>query len=186
MRPRPVVALVVLALLSGCGGDDDGAPPPASTRAADEVAVPVTGFRFRATMPAGWSNVSDQFADQLTTLDAAYADRAASGYKPNLLVTRERSQELKRRTVAEVEARDRRGAERAGQEVGPATTLRVDGVPAIRTSASQTQDGQRLVRQQVLILRDGTLYVVGLTSTADDPDAEGQLDGVLASWRWSS
>lgn len=183
--PNVVLVLMVAVAgpaLAGCGsGSEEGttSSAPAEKR--------VRGFEFSAVPPAGWTDVGSELEGQGVVYEVTYADTKATGYKPNLTVSRERGALLKGRTLDQVDAvmRDRAAAASADTTVELSTRTRVAGTEARRTIIRASQDNRELIRRQVIVVRNGNLYIVGLASGADDTKAAGILNAFLASWRWN-
>lgn len=189
MRPRTLCTVVVLtvATLSGCG--DDAPTPGASTSSTTRTAAttPASGLRFTTVVPSSWSDVSDQFNGPDVRYDVAAADQAARGFKPSLLILRRQNARTERGTIAEVDAANRRATQRAGGPLpGPAEPLELAGEDALMSTTRGRQEGQELVRREVIALHRGTLYVIGMTSSSADTDAEKVLQQALDAWRWTA
>jgi hypothetical protein len=181
-RARLLVLVVALAALPGCGSGDDA--PPATTTAPG-TARAVRGYGFTAAAPPGWTDVSAQFESDAVRYDVAYGDTRARGFKPSLLVLRERTQEIGRRTVAQVDAGIRRAVRRTpGVRMGASTPLRLDGEDALIRTTTGRQGGRALAKREVLSVHEGTLFTIALTAAADDRSAAGVLRAFVASWRW--
>jgi hypothetical protein len=182
VRAPLLVLLVAVLVLPGCGSGDGGAP---ATTPSPGAARTVRGYGFTAAAPPGWTDVSGQFEAEAVRYDVAYGDTRAVGFKPSLLVLRERTQEIRGRTIAQVDARIRRAGPRAPEvRMGTSTPLRLDGEDALTRTTTGTQAGAALAKREVLSVHDGTLYTIALTAAADDRSADGVLRAFVASWRW--
>jgi hypothetical protein len=201
MRVRvlvPSVAAVLALTVAGCGSDDDtastgassastAATPSASTSAAAPAGdtKQVSGTGFRTTVPKDWRNLSKAAEGTAVRIDLLYG-ATGGGFANNVVVTRENPDVVAGKTAGDLADQVREQAARTvGAETPKAdepTTL--DGEEAARWTLRRKAGDQSLAQRQLIAVHDDALYTVTLSAPADDDEAQGQLDTIVAGWHW--
>ena len=156
--------MVCVALLGGCGAERDRPPDLLSIKRPggfDRASYPGPGISFRS--PARW-RISPRESPGVATIDSAEAVIGVWAY--------DRKEPLPRGEAALADARDRLVDEvrRRDPDFGldRATTLRVDGAPAIQILGDQTFLRRRLRVRSTHVFRRGTEYVIDAMAPADE------------------
>lgn len=197
LRRGATAALAGALLLAGCGDDDD------------EPLIGVSDAPYEVTLPAGWSEGTDEEKAQLGLQAGAAFEQAAGGEvdvedvgvtslwlrgeptlnTPSAVVIREPVPEgLDPGQFVSVSLAN---AERAfanqlvaGPRKAPYST--VAGEPAPTFDYRIRFGTRELAKRAVFIIRDEVAYTLTLTSTPPDfQQAAAKLDEILATWAWS-
>lgn len=179
-----VLAVALVALVTGCGGDDGG------------DSVEGTGYALET--PGGWEDRSDQaseFAAAGFEPDVVITDEPQEGFAANINVLRQSSlaegvdvdqlTEESRRALQDPAVLEQLGGGLAPSDISRVTRLELDGEPARAFDYSSEREGRELRFRQVYVVREGSGYVVTFTALADDFEGgTAALGEVLDSWSW--
>lgn len=214
-RVLSVGALTCALVLTGCskGPTETAAPPAASssTTAATSSATPSTtapttpsstpgatgtgdaaadgdGVRGRAgsytvVPPEGWAEATSK-ADGVADIDLVLlSSKKVDGFANNLVVLKTAGD----RSVLDGElAKGKEQMSAAGRTVAPAPAVKVGGVAAEGFTTTFEQQGVKVTARSFGVERDGSIYLLTLSSSQGDADhAMDELEELLSSWTWS-
>lgn len=158
--------------------DTDTATATASPSATTEAVSPANDS-FTLEMPANWANVSDEAGDQ--ALLAIRSNEAVSEFFNNVIVVEDEPLDDLEQAITDT------GTELAGDD-GTSEVLDpidIDGEEAIGLQVERTQSDVELVQVQRWVERDGSLYVIVLSTTPEGADAGlAEFADILDSWSW--
>lgn len=192
MRCPASSTLILLAVVAGAGtgagcGTDEG-PRPATT-APPAAARAVTGFGFRTVLPASWGDVRDQLQPDESTearADVAFGDLTAPGFKPTVVVVRQRGDAIRTTPLAALAERVRGAeAQAPGRTTSAPAREALAGELALRLTTRGSQGGRTLQTRRILVKHADTLYTTSYTSEVGDARADAALVGFLRGWRWT-
>lgn len=201
-----VVVLAASLALAGCGDDEPAASDQVETSESPSIAVSeepepaddgcttadpgadqASGSGYAFDVPPGWADATAAMQQLFPQGDLAYADRTdvSDGFGDNVNVIVQTGTGLDDLDGVRDQLADELAS--IATDVEPGEDREVGCAPAVRQSASGEQQGTAIVFDQLAVLREGDLYVVTFTHTADtdDADRQGAVDTVLDSWRWT-
>lgn len=205
-RVLSVGALTCALVLTGCSkGTTETAAPPASSSSSSTTA-PTTpsatpsatgtgdasadgdGVRGRAgsytvVPPEGWAEATSK-ADGVADIDLVLlSSKKVDGFANNLVVLKTAGD----RSVLDGElAKGKEQMSAAGRTVAPAPAVNVGGVAAEGFTTTFEQQGVKVTARSFGVQRDGSIYLLTLSSSQGDADhAMDELEELLSSWTWS-
>ncbi|GAA5026563.1 hypothetical protein GCM10023258_20440 [Terrabacter aeriphilus] len=202
-RVLSVGALTCALVLTGCskGTTETAAPPAASSTtasAAPSTTPSTTGtggatadgdeVRGRAgsytvVPPEGWAEATSK-ADGVADIDLVLlSSKKVDGFANNLVVLKTAGD----RSVLDGElAKGKEQMSAAGRTVAPAPAVTVGGVAAEGFTTTFEQQGVKVTARSFGVQRDGSIYLLTLSSSQGDADhAMDELEELLSSWTWS-
>jgi hypothetical protein len=198
---RVAVALLLGALLAGCGASTDDPPPtetasatsnppvedgaatsrpePTEQATAAPGAVTADSGAFRVTLPPEWVDVRSQVEQEVEV--AVRAEEMSDDFYTNVVVAREEP-------ISDLEASLERAAEDIAGEEGGYELLepvQVAGEPAPGYTFTRTTSGVEIVQTQRWLSHGDHLYVVTLSVASSQTEAgEEVLRALFGSWEW--
>ena len=184
MRIAVLAAGLTVALSLAACGDDEG----------DKGKV-VEGTGYAVTVPDGWRDRSEEGEEievQGFSPDTVLIGTRDEGFATNVNIIRTPGIELDLDAQTRLE---RKLLEEGGppgedkvdpaQELTPVERTTVAGEEARAYEFRLPQDDMLLRLRQLLTIRDGTAYVITLTTAPDRFDEDrDDLDSILDSWEW--
>lgn len=177
--------LLIIAILTGCGGVT--VVPPADTSTADRPSVYTRatkgsgglyyGTHFRYAMPAGWENGPKPPS---ANVEVWIKQEPASQPGPVIAVTAFNSPDnLPVEAYANISFH--KDLTPGSHAIGGINAATVDGHPAQSYEISDTD-----VYHTIIVFRGGVAYTIQLAAPASDFAAasKGPFRAFLASWRW--
>lgn len=188
----PILVAAVVLAVSGCGSDGDSSSDGAGSSTAAAQAAPagttqeVSGTGYRTTVPKSWRDYSDATEGSAIRTDLIYGVRKAESFGTNLVVTREDPEGIAGKRVDElVDQVKEQAATAVGAEVpADSEVTELGGEEAAAWTLRRKTGGRSIAQRQLIAVHDDALYTITLSALADDEDAQGQYDTVVAGWRW--
>lgn len=188
-------ALTALLLLSDSDSDDDngkaGDKASATTSESTEPtpSVPdgdlLQGNGYSYTLPEDWQDVSEEKAGAPGAIDtiSVWGDQLDGGRANVIVETGPSGGETEPEALREQWVDNMTGATGATVQEIPGTTI--DGVDAIGVQLeSKNENDVEIVQTAYLVVLDGNVYSIGLSSKIGDDDSEQAFEDILASWTW--
>jgi hypothetical protein len=197
-RRWPAVALLTVALvLTGCsagptttGTVSPSATTPAAAGSASSTAsttpsdlVRARSGDFGVVPPEAWAEATDRAGDAPGLDLVLLSSRKVGGFGTNLVVLTSAGDD------AALEAEIAKGREQlgsAGRTISETPDKQVAGSTARGFQSTFEQQGIQVVARSYGMARSGKVYLLTLSSAAQESDhAMTELDEILASWTWS-
>lgn len=145
-----------------------------------------TGYSVR--VPPGWNDGARRFEGSSVDFDRSYVKGRGSAVTSSILVVRSTPAGARRRGIAGLAETVRREAASGagGADVAQADARRVDGEEAVAFVVRRSLGDTDIVQRQVAVVRDGALYVAGLTAARRTYEDDARVFArFLDSWRWT-
>lgn len=144
-----------------------------------------TGYSVR--VPSGWNDGAKRFEGSSVAFDRTYVKGRGSDVTSSILVVRSTPSGA-RRGIAGLEGSVRRqiAAGAGGADVQESSAPRIDGEAALAFVVRRSLGDTAIVQRQIAVVRDGALFIVGLTAARRTYEADARTFArFLASWRWT-
>jgi hypothetical protein len=144
-----------------------------------------TGYSVR--VPTGWNDGARRLSGSGIDVDRTYVKGRGDRVTSNILIVRVVDRRFRGRSIEAVRAAVRQRVRDAagGADVVAGPSRSVDGEPAQTFLVRRRIGDVDVVQQQVAVVRDGVLYVIGLNAARTTYRDDARVFGAfLRSWRW--
>lgn len=192
-------ALAALLLLSDSDDDKDNgnAGDKASESTSESTTDPtestssepagdlLQGNGYSYTLPDGWQDASEERAGAPGAIDtiSVWGDQLEGGRANVIVETGPSGGETEPEPLREQWVSNMTSSTGANAQEIPGTTI--DGVEAIGVQIeSKNENDVEIVQTAYLVVREGSVYSIGLSGKIGDDDAEQAFEEILDSWTW--
>ncbi|MGH3506021.1 MAG: hypothetical protein ACRDO2_02320 [Nocardioidaceae bacterium] len=172
-----LAATASLVLVSACSSAEDTASD------GEDTTTPAEGTGYTIALPEGWSDVTEEAAENQSLVDLAIAAEPVDSFRTNFNVVKPQpfagtEDELVEQSAQELESV-------TNSKVTPVDAVEFDGVRALGQTSTLAAPQGDVTLIQFMVVRDEQIHPVTMTFlAANEDDATAVMEDIIASWQW--
>ena len=165
----------------------DEQPSESTQTEPDETEEPeaggIQGTGYTIALPEGWSDVTEEAAQNQSLVDLAIAAEPVDSFRTNFNVVKPQpfagtEEELVEQSAQELESV-------TNSKVTPVDAVEFDGVSALGQTSTLAAAQGDVTLIQFMVVRDEKIHPVTMTFlAANEDEATAVMEDIIASWQW--